>query len=177
MAWGVPQTWVTGQIVTAADLNQDIRDNIGHLAGMKAGNTALSALSAASELIRGVQTQIASITSDVAMSSSTYAVVTGLSLSVTPNSANFVLALFNCQHNQAGGGTGDVRLFRSAGTGGTFTNLASPATASGATENYTLYALLTGHSVGVAQTIRAEQHTDGTGTSTVKRGQLILIAL
>lgn len=31
MAWSAPQTWTTGQIVTAADLNQDIRDNMNYL--------------------------------------------------------------------------------------------------------------------------------------------------
>lgn len=33
MAWVTPRTWVTGELVTAAHLNQDIRDNIGFLAG------------------------------------------------------------------------------------------------------------------------------------------------
>ena len=28
MAWTAPQTWTTGQIVTAADLNTDIKDNM-----------------------------------------------------------------------------------------------------------------------------------------------------
>ena len=28
MAWVNPQTWTAGQIVNAADLNQDIRDNL-----------------------------------------------------------------------------------------------------------------------------------------------------
>ncbi len=31
MAWQTPRTWVTGEIVTAAHLNQDVRDNTGFL--------------------------------------------------------------------------------------------------------------------------------------------------
>lgn len=31
MAWSAPQTWVTSQLVTAADLNTDLRDNLNYL--------------------------------------------------------------------------------------------------------------------------------------------------
>ena len=36
MAWTAPQTWTTGQIVTAADMNGDIRDNMLETAPAKA---------------------------------------------------------------------------------------------------------------------------------------------
>lgn len=32
MAYVTPRTWVTGELVTAAEMNQDVRDNIGALA-------------------------------------------------------------------------------------------------------------------------------------------------
>lgn len=51
MAWVAPQTWVTGQIVTAADMNGDVRDNFLHLGGMTRLGTALSSLAASSELL------------------------------------------------------------------------------------------------------------------------------
>ena len=51
MAWTAPQTWVTGQIVTAADMNTDIRDNVGYLGGLKRNGTVLSSLGASSELL------------------------------------------------------------------------------------------------------------------------------
>ena len=31
MSWSSPQTWVTSQLVTAADLNTDLRDNLNYL--------------------------------------------------------------------------------------------------------------------------------------------------
>lgn len=31
MAWTIPQTWVIGQLVSAADLNEQVRDNLDHL--------------------------------------------------------------------------------------------------------------------------------------------------
>ena len=31
MAWTSPQTWTTSQVVTAADMNTDVRDNLGAL--------------------------------------------------------------------------------------------------------------------------------------------------
>lgn len=31
MSWNPPQTWVTSQLVTAADLNTDLRDNLNYL--------------------------------------------------------------------------------------------------------------------------------------------------
>jgi len=51
MTWNAPQTWVTSQIVTAADLNRDIRDNMLHLGGMKRNATLFSALAGSSEIL------------------------------------------------------------------------------------------------------------------------------
>lgn len=51
MSWNAPQTFVTGQIVTAADLNGDVRDNMLHLGGMKRNGTAFSSLSANTEIL------------------------------------------------------------------------------------------------------------------------------
>jgi hypothetical protein len=50
MAWGTPSTRTTGTLITAVIWNQDVVDNPIFLAGMKSGGTAVSALSAASEL-------------------------------------------------------------------------------------------------------------------------------
>ena len=51
MAYVSPRTWVTGEIVTAAMMNQDVRDNIGHLGGMKRNATLFSALAGSSEIL------------------------------------------------------------------------------------------------------------------------------
>lgn len=51
MTWNAPQTWVTGQIVTAADLNGDLRDNMLHLGGMKRNGTAFQSLAGSSEIL------------------------------------------------------------------------------------------------------------------------------
>jgi len=37
MAYSTPRTWVTGELVTAAELNQEIRDNINAVAPLGAG--------------------------------------------------------------------------------------------------------------------------------------------
>ena len=31
MAWTAPKTWTLGELVSAADLNEQVRDNMGHL--------------------------------------------------------------------------------------------------------------------------------------------------
>ena len=43
MAWTTPRTWVSGEIVTAAIMNQHVRDNLGYLHG-DAGTISLAAL-------------------------------------------------------------------------------------------------------------------------------------
>jgi len=43
MSWSAPQTWTTDQVVDAADLNTDIRDNINYLYTQVAAQFVLSA--------------------------------------------------------------------------------------------------------------------------------------
>lgn len=51
MTWTAPRTWVTGEVVTAAMMNVDVKQNIGHLGGMLRNGVALSAMSSPSELL------------------------------------------------------------------------------------------------------------------------------
>lgn len=46
MAWVAPRTWVIGQLVDAADLNEQIRDNLTHLKLLVDDDGKIPALSA-----------------------------------------------------------------------------------------------------------------------------------
>ncbi len=47
MAWTNPTTWVAGDVVTAAELNAQVRDNLKHVAGTAGFSALSSTLSAA----------------------------------------------------------------------------------------------------------------------------------
>lgn len=47
MAWVTPRTWTVGQLVTASDLNEQIRDNFNHLKIPIDNNGKVAALSSA----------------------------------------------------------------------------------------------------------------------------------
>jgi hypothetical protein len=45
MAWVTPRTWTVGQLVSAAELNEQLRDNLNHLKVAVDANGKITALS------------------------------------------------------------------------------------------------------------------------------------
>lgn len=58
MAWSLPQTWVDGQVMNAADFNEQLRDNLNYLLAPNAVyvKTAVGALSTTSTVLASLGT-------------------------------------------------------------------------------------------------------------------------
>jgi hypothetical protein len=73
MAWTAPRTWVTGEVVTAAQLNEQVRDNTRYLKGLDGAVTIGDALA-----ITGALTGVTSLTMAGALAGATTGSFSGL---------------------------------------------------------------------------------------------------
>ena len=83
MPWTTPKTWATGELVTAADLNTHLRDNLNFL------------------LSPNFQEAVGSGT-DFSTTSTTYADITGMSVTITTAGGNLLVSAFGRFTGSAG---------------------------------------------------------------------------
>lgn len=177
MSWTTPPDFVTGAVVTEAQLDI-LSDDLTHLGGLMYNGAALSALATATALGAGtINGRNAS--NSLNFSSSTYAQVGTTNFNLLGTSiyvANAILIVAWAQMSHAGGGNGKIKIAQTAG-GGTLATLESALLPSGSSRCQTLIGMVTGHAAGALQTFELQAATDGTGTLTVTSRHIIALAI
>lgn len=83
MAWSTPKTWAVDEIVTAASMNQEIRDNVGYLGGLLLRGQALSAYGVAAEISGPRDSYLADEATDYTTTSTSFVDVDATDFSMT----------------------------------------------------------------------------------------------
>jgi hypothetical protein len=100
-SWTTPKTWVSGSALTAAEMNEQVRDNTLHLYERVVGYAPTKS-------------------ADQNIASTTYANVTDLSFPVTNGTNYTVLGVLKWSHSTAGAGDGPGIAYDHPGGGTTF---------------------------------------------------------